>query len=417
MVSLGEMPLKRERLHVSFFDAHQQGFFKGGQHHRSVRMSFVQPLSHSHSADKPVGVEDAVKLPRIAIENIEPVVEAGRFAAKGTVGNPLTVSAIIFADTHDKVAAALLWRMQPEQQWQRLPLEELGNDHWQTSFTPPQVGKIEFSIEAWWDVYATYVYELTKKHAAGVPINLELQEGELLVRAIAERAAEQQAGQVDELLQQLENAGSDDERLAVLLAPKTAHIMGSMEEHPHQLRSPIYLIDVERKLAEFAAWYELFPRSTSNDPHRHGTFKDVIERLPVINAMGFDVLYFPPIPPIGVRNRKGPNNSLVATADDPGSPYAIGSAEGGHEAIHPELGTRDDFRALVKAAREQKLEIALDFAIQCSPDHHWLAEHPGWFSWRPDGSIRHAENPPKKYEDIVNVDFYTQASIPDLWIA
>lgn len=378
-------------------------------------MSFVH--SHSQIPEQPISVEAAVSLPRIAIENIEPVIEGGRFAAKGTVGNPLTVSAIIFADTHDKLAAALLWRMQPEQQWQRLPLEELGNDHWQTSFIPTQPGKIEFAIEAWWDVYATYVYELSKKHAAGVPIHLELQEGELLVRAIADRAAPHQLEQVNELRQQLENAQHDEERLAVLLAPKTADIMGSMEAHPHQIRSQIYLIDVERKLAEFASWYELFPRSASNDPQRHGTFNDVIERLPVISAMGFDVLYFPPIHPIGLRNRKGRNNSLIANADDPGSPYAIGSAEGGHEAIHPELGSRDDFRALVKAANEHKLEIALDFAIQCSPDHHWLTEHPGWFSWRPDGSIRHAENPPKKYEDIVNVDFYAQESIPDLWLA
>lgn len=370
-----------------------------------------------HTAAHPTDVNVAVKLPRIAIENIEPVIEAGRFAAKGTVGSPITIRAVIFSDTHDKLAAAVLWRMEAEEKWQRLPLKERGNDRWQTSFTPTRAGRIEFAVEAWWDVYATFVYEITKKHSAGVPIHLELQEGELLVRQIAERASAQQAEQVRGLLHQLETARNDDECLAVLLAPATAQVMGSMEAHPHQIRSPVYLIDVERKLAQFASWYELFPRSASNDPHRHGTFNDVIKRLPAISAMGFDVLYFPPIHPIGERNRKGRNNSLVANADDPGSPYAIGSAEGGHEAIHPALGTREDFRALVKAAREHQLEIALDFAIQCSPDHHWLAEHPGWFSWRPDGSIRHAENPPKKYEDIVNVDFYADAAIPDLWLA
>src|SRR5690606_19307643 len=157
--------------------------------------------------------------------------------------------------------------------------------------------------------------------------------------------------------------------------------------------------------------------SASNNVQRHGTFRDVMQRLPEISAAGFDVLYFPPIHPIGTSNRKGKNNTLTPTDADPGSPYAIGSAEGGHEAIHPQLGTREDFRALVDAAREHNLEIALDFAIQCSPDHPWLAAHPGWFTWRPDGSIRHAENPPKKYEDIVNVDFYTEAAIPDLWLA
>lgn len=372
---------------------------------------------HRIAAASPLSVNSATELPRIAIESIEPVVEEGRFAAKGTVGSPLAVSAVIFADTHDKLAAAMVWRVQPEQQWQRVALGESGNDHWQASFTPVRAGKIEFAIEAWWDTYATYIYELTKKHSAGVPINLELQEGELLVRRSAGRASLQQQQAVSGLVNRLEAAQDNEERLAILLAQETARIMGSMEAHPHQVRSPVYFIDVERELAQFASWYELFPRSAGKDSDRHGTFRDVIARLPGISAMGFDVLYFPPIHPIGLRNRKGRNNSLTASDSDPGSPYAIGSADGGHEAIHPELGSREDFCALVKAAREHKLEIALDFAIQCSPDHPWLEEHPGWFNWRPDGSIRHAENPPKKYEDIVNVDFYAEAAVPDLWLA
>ena len=185
----------------------------------------------------------------------------------------------------------------------------------------------------------------------------------------------------------------------------------------HCSRSPVYPLDVERPLAQFASWYELFPRSETDDPNRHGTFRDVHKRLPAIRDMGFDVLYFPPIHPIGRQHRKGPNNSLQAGPNDPGSPYAIGSEEGGHDAIHPQLGTLDDFRELVAAAREHGLEIALDFAIQCSQDHPWLKEHPGWFSWRPDGTIKYAENPPKKYQDIVNVDFYAEDAMPDLWIA
>lgn len=189
------------------------------------------------------------------------------------------------------------------------------------------------------------------------------------------------------------------------------------EERVHLCRSAGYRLDVERRRAEFASWYELFPRSESGDAQHHGSFDDVIRRLPDIARMGFDVLYFPPIHPIGLTHRKGPNNSLTAGPDDPGSPYAIGSAEGGHDSIHPLLGNLEDFHRLAQAAQDQQLEIALDFAIQCSPDHPWLREHPGWFNWRADGSIRYAENPPKKYEDIVNVEFYNDQAMPGLWLA
>jgi starch synthase (maltosyl-transferring) len=176
-------------------------------------------------------------------------------------------------------------------------------------------------------------------------------------------------------------------------------------------------LDVERREAGFASWYEIFPRSQTDDPNRHGTLQDVIATLPRVKAMGFDVLYFPPIHPIGRKNRKGRNNTLTPGPDDVGSPYAIGSEEGGHDALHPQLGTLEDFRALVAAAHGHGMELALDFAIQCAPDHPWLRDHPDWFDWRPDGSLRYAENPPKKYEDIVNVDFYKPESIPALWLA
>ncbi len=188
--------------------------------------------------------------------------------------------------------------------------------------------------------------------------------------------------------------------------------MRAADDRPFRLRSPAQTVDAERLQARFASWYELFPRSQTDDAGRHGTFQDVIARLPHVRAMGFDVLYFPPIHPIGRKNRKGRNNSLTPGPGRSRQPYAIGSAEGGHEAIHPELGAFEDFRRLVAAAAEQGLEIALDFAIQCSPDHPWLREHPGWFDWRPDGSIKYAENPPKKYQDIVNVDFYKPEADP-----
>src|SRR5690606_28132133 len=220
-----------------------------------------------------------------------------------------------------------------------------------------------------------------------------------------------------QLVELLEQTEEQDARVALLLDEQTRQVMEDTAERAFRLRSQDYPLEVERPLAQFGSWYELFPRSVTRDPQRHGTFRDVIERLPEIVAMGFDVVYFPPIHPIGRTHRKGRNNSLVAEEGDPGSPYAIGSEEGGHDAIHPELGTLEDFRELVSVARSLGLEVALDFAIQCSPDHPWLREHPEWFSWRPDGSLRYAENPPKKYEDIVNVDFYAEGAQPGLWQA
>jgi starch synthase (maltosyl-transferring) len=193
--------------------------------------------------------------------------------------------------------------------------------------------------------------------------------------------------------------------------------MAAADERRHRVRSRDHAVEADRIGARFAGWYEMFPRNAAGDPKRHGTFRDVIRHLPRIRAMGFDVLYFPPIHPIGRAHRKGRNNSLTPAPEDPGSPYAIGGEEGGHDAVHPELGTVEDFRTLREAAAAQGLELALDFAIQCSPDHPWLREHPDWFDWRPDGTIKYAENPPKKYQDIVNVDFYAPGAVPSLWIA
>lgn len=381
----------------------------------------MQPDNPSKPTGHLVGevqLEEAVALPRIAIETVEPAVEGGRFAAKGVVGGEVVVSAVIFADCHDKLASRLLWRLISQEHWNAVPLEDLGNDRWQGRFVPTQVGRVVYVIEAWWDEYATYVYELMKKFSAGVPVKLELQEGALLLdKAIERTSSGEHADELQALRKQLEQSASVEDSVKLLLDETTVSLMARTDARPHLTRSRLFPVEVERPLAQFASWYELFPRSETDDPKRHGTFRDVIKRLPDINAMGFDVLYFPPIHPIGRAHRKGPNNSLKAGPDDPGSPYAIGSAEGGHDAVHPQLGSMEDFRELVDAARSQGLEIALDFAIQCSPDHPWLQEHPGWFTWRPDGTIRHAENPPKKYEDIVNVDFYAEDSIPDLWLA
>jgi starch synthase (maltosyl-transferring) len=364
---------------------------------------------------RPLSLTHALQLPRVVIEDTTPVIDGGLFAAKGIVGQSVKVTSKVFADGHDKLSVRIRWRASDEEHWHMSPMRDLGNDSWVGEFTPVSVSRYVFCIEAWIDQYASYRYELEKKFAAAVPIELELEEGRIHLGHAAERSQGELRRQIEEVLDHL--GRSDKEaKVALLLHSETAELMHQADNHAFLSRSVEFPMDVERELAQFASWYELFPRSITDDPNRHGTFKDVHSRLPMIRDMGFDVLYFPPIHPIGRAHRKGPNNSLTAGPDDPGSPYAIGSPEGGHEAIHPQLGTREDFRELVAAAAEHGLEIALDFAIQCSQDHPWLKEHPGWFSWRPDGTIRYAENPPKKYQDIVNVDFYAPDAIPSLWL-
>ena len=365
---------------------------------------------------QPLPLTQALQLPRIVIEDTQPVIEAGKLAAKAIIGQPVTVTSKVFADGHDKMSVRIRYRAADEQDWHQAPMRDLGNDSWIGEFTPTSVSRYLFRLEAWIDLFGSYRYELEKKYSAGVPIGLELEEGRLHLVHAAERSQHELRGQIDSLLQRLGENTEHEAQVALLLNSETAAIMSHADNHAFLSRSLEFPLDVERELAQFASWYELFPRSITDDKQRHGTFNDVHSRLPMIRDMGFDVLYFPPIHPIGRAHRKGPNNSLKAGPDDPGSPYAIGSADGGHEAIHPQLGSREDFRNLVKAAADHGLEIALDFAIQCSQDHLWLKEHPGWFSWRPDGTIRYAENPPKKYQDIVNVDFYAPDAIPSLWL-
>jgi starch synthase (maltosyl-transferring) len=365
-----------------------------------------------------ISLEQALTAPRIVIDSVTPTLDQGRFAAKAIVGRPQSVTAKIFTDGHEQLGAMLHWQQPNSDQWQSVRLQAQANDLWQASLVPERMGRLVFCIQAWIDVFASYRHELYKKHAAGVAIDLELHEGQLLLQDAQQRAPEALRPELVDLLQHLQaDQEQQDAQVELWLAPSTVTLLNRLDPHRHRVRSAVFSLEVERPEAEFASWYELFPRSETDDPARHGTFNDVHARLPMIRDMGFDVLYFPPIHPIGRRFRKGRNNSLIAHPDDPGSPYAIGSEEGGHDAIHPQLGSRDDFRRLVAAAAEHGLEVALDFAIQCSQDHPWLQEHPGWFSWRPDGSIRYAENPPKKYQDIVNVDFYAEEAQPDLWLA
>lgn len=355
---------------------------------------------------------------RIAIEGVVPEIDGGRFPAKAVVGDPLVIEADIFGDGHETIDACLLYRPAGAQTWSEQPMTLVENDRWTTSVVFSENRLYQFTFAGWRDLFGTWRKEIAKKQAAGLNIGLELEEGRRLLDAEqhSERASAEDSAELARLLKAYSILGSDEERLALLGSDSVAETMKRAASRANCTRYERVLeVFVDRKLAAFGAWYELFPRSQSLVPGRHGTFDDVIARLPYIRDLGFDVIYFPPIHPIGQTNKKGKNNSLTPTPEDPGSPYAIGSADGGHEAIEPKLGTFEDFHRLVAAAQEHQLEIALDLAIQCSPDHPWIKTHPEWFDWRPDGSIKYAENPPKKYEDIVNVHFYRKA-IPGIWL-
>jgi starch synthase (maltosyl-transferring) len=370
---------------------------------------------------KPVGTlsrpDHALRAARVVIEAVTPSVDDGAWPVKRAVGEAVDVEADVFCDGHSVLAADLLWQAPHASQWQAVRLQPVVNDRWRASFPLEALGLHRFRIEAWVDEYASFRDELSKKAAASVPVTLELREGHELLREAAGRSTGELREALAALLRQIEAAAAQDQ-LALLLAEPTAALMRRADPRRFLSRSAIeWKVLAERRAAAFASWYELFPRSQSGHPDVHGRFGDVIRELPRIRAMGFDVLYFPPIHPVGTTNRKGRNNSLAARPEDPGSPYAIGSPDGGHDAVDPRLGTLEDFLELQRAAHSAGLELAIDFAIQCSPDHPWLQRHPDWFAWRSDGSLRYAENPPKKYEDIVNVDFYAQGGKPELWLA
>ncbi len=357
----------------------------------------------------------AIGAGRVVIERVLPNLDGGTHPIKRVVGDFVTVEADIFTDGHEKIGCALLWRPIDQDEWTAVPMTFRGNDRWAASFVPTRNIRHFYTVEGWRDPFASLLDAIVKKRAAGLKLEMEAGEALTLIDEATPRgpARERHAS----LLASLGGLPmGSDEQLDLICARDTVALMASCGPR-HQLSryDREFVLVVDRKAAVFSAWYELFPRSCTDTPERHGTFRDVIKHLPYVKDLGFDVLYFPPINPIGLKNRKGKNNTLTPTADDVGSVYAIGSKDGGHDAIHPELGTIADFRALVAAARDHGLEIALDFAIQCSPDHPWITDHPEWFVWRPDGTIQYAENPPKRYEDIVNVNFYGAGSLPSLW--
>lgn len=365
---------------------------------------------------------------RAIVESVTPQIDGGRYPIKRTLGEAVVVEADVFADGHDAISARLLYRLESETAWTEVEMIELGNDRWRASFPIEQLGRYRYTVEGWVDHFKSWQRDFDKKLAAGQDMRVDLLTGAELAQQAVEKAGGADRALLDQWKHVLEAA-------AAAANPKAAEkaqdplMRALMLRYPDRELATRFerelLVWAEPVRARYGAWYELFPRSAGSDGKRHGTLRDVVAQLPRVAAMGFDVLYLPPIHPIGSAFRKGRNNSAQAASDDPGSPWGIGAADGGHKAIHPQLGTLDDFRELVRAAREEQIDIALDIAFQCSPDHPYVREHPEWFKRRPDGTIQYAENPPKKYQDIYPFDFETTAwrelwqearSVIEFWI-
>jgi len=353
--------------------------------------------------------------PRVVFERVSPEIDGGRFPVKRTEGDRVVVEADVFADGHDELACLLKVRREEDRRWIEIPMAFLDNDRWRGVFRVGAPGRYRYTLEGWIDAFRTWRRDMKKWLDAGQDVSVELEIGARLVAAAAKRATGADARALARWAKALRRPADPAAAGRRALDDALAALMDRYADRRLAAHLPRELeIVVERERARFSAWYELFPRSCSPEAGRHGTFRDVIDRLPYVAGMGFDILYLPPIHPIGIRHRKGPNNQVVCRPGDPGSPWAIGSAEGGHTAFHPQLGTREDFRRLVAAARRHGLELALDIAFQCSPDHPWVKRHPDWFRKRPDGTIQYAENPPKKYQDIYPLDF-DSADWSSLW--
>ena len=343
---------------------------------------------------------------RAVIENVKPEIGGGRFPAKRVVGERMTVEADIFTDGHDALAAALLYRRKSDSHWSETPMESLDNDRWRATFEVTEIGTYLYTLQAWVDRFESWRQGLAKKLQARQDVAIDLLIGAGLVEEIANRAPPMDKKQLGNFISILRSKQPDARETALL--PELAALMAKYSDRRWAVTYEKELrVNVDREKARFSTWYEMFPRSCASEPGVHGTLRDCEQQLPYVASMGFDVLYLPPIHPIGRSFRKGKNNEVNAGPEDVGSPWAIGAKEGGHKAIHPQLGTLEDFKRLVTKAKESGIEIALDIAFQCAPDHPYAREHPEWFRKRPDGSIQYAENPPKKYQDIYPLDFET----------
>lgn len=352
---------------------------------------------------------------RIVVESVTPEVDGGRYPIKRTTGEDVVVEADVFTDGHDLLGVALLYRRDRDPEWIEAPMALLTNDRWQATFRVSDLGRYRYTVIGWVDHFQTWRRDIKKKIDSGQNVLVELLQGARLIDEASRRATKAERKSLKEWADQLRSSDMpESERIDQALDLDMAALMA---KHPDRRFATHYerelVVVVDREKARFSAWYEMFPRSCSQNGE-HGTFKDCEERLPYIASMGFDVLYLPPIHPIGVTYRKGKNGSPTAGPGDPGSPWAIGLADGGHKAIHPQLGTVKDFRQFLDKAKSSGLEIALDLAFQCSPDHPYVKQHREWFKIRPDGTVQYAENPPKKYQDIFPLEFETEQWEP-LW--
>lgn len=367
-------------------------------------------IDHAKAArEHPVNLDDKALdgRRRVVIENVRPAVDDGRFAIKRTATQQITVTADVFADGHDAIRVVLLFREAREANWHECPMRALGNDAWEGEFTVEEVGAYEYTVQGWVDWFQSWQRDLKKRLEAQQDVSVDLLIGANLVAQAADRARGADANQLSTWQAVVAGKGDIAQRQRVAASDELAELVARYPDKRFATTYKAMPVTVDRERARFSAWYEMFPRSTSTQPGGHGTFKTCIERLPYVASMGFDVLYLPPIHPVGRAFRKGKNNALEAQPGEPGSPWAIGGPEGGHKAINPALGTLADFQELVQAARARDIDIALDVAFQCSPDHPYVKEHPSWFRQRPDGTVQYAENPPKKYQDIYPFDFET----------
>jgi starch synthase (maltosyl-transferring) len=362
---------------------------------------------------------------RAVIDAVEPAVDGGRFPVKRIAGEPLQVEAHCFADGHDVLRVMLRWHAEGEQSWREVEMQPLGNDRWRAAFAAPRPGRYRYTVLAWLDHFASWRSEFARREEAD-DIRSAALAGAALVEGAAARAGGADKKRLEQFAAQLREERDIDLLQQIGLEEDLRGLARAYPDRSLETAWPAELpLRVERERARYGAWYEMFPRSAASEPGRHGTFKDVEARLAYVAELGFDVLYLPPIHPIGRERRKGRNNALAASPEDVGSPWAIGAAEGGHKDVHPRLGTLADFRSLVARANSLGIEIALDIAFQCAPDHPYVKAHPAWFRWRPDGSVQYAENPPKKYQDIYPFNFESEdwralwaelKSVFDFWI-
>jgi starch synthase (maltosyl-transferring) len=347
---------------------------------------------------------------RVVIEAVSPEIDGGRFPIKRIVGDQVVVEADILADGHDVLGACLMYRKDGERKWTEVPMQPLVNDRWTGAFEVAELGVYWYTLAAWVDDFESWRTGLAKKSAADQDVSVDLLTGAQLIAEAGKHATKTHAKTIRQLVGMLRSTAlSVSEKTDLALSKEVSDVLRRYAERRFATTYPRELeVVVDREEARFSAWYEMFPRSCAPAAGRHGTFKDCESRLAYVSAMGFNVLYLPPIHPIGVTNRKGKNNTPEVGPDDPGSPWAIGGPEGGHKAIHPQLGSLKEFQRLVAKAAEYNIEIALDLAFNCTPDHPYVEKHPGWFRHRPDGSVQYAENPPKKYQDIYPFDFETE---------